>query len=154
MATSTLLSTRNLFINSETVPGNTDGRNIRLNIPQGAINCSPNQHLRLTLSSFELPVAWYRINENNNVFYFVALSNANVMSKVKIELPQGNYQSYTDADHGLGPAIKTAMDDALTAKYVAAGGAAIKPTTVKKKGVAPLSKSRFRLWRIRDLLLK
>lgn len=127
--TSTLLSTRNLFINSETVPGNTDGRNIRLNIPQGAINCLPTQHLRLTLSSFELPVAWYRINSNNNIFYFVALSNANVLSKVRIAIPEGNYQSFSDATHGLGPAIKKALDDALTARY--SPGNAITPATVK-----------------------
>ncbi len=129
MSTSTLLSTRNLFINSETVPGNTDGRNIRLNVPQGSINCNPNQHLRLTLSSFELPVAWYRINSNNNIFYFVALSNAGAMSKARIVIPEGNYQSFTDATHGLGPAIKKALDDALTAKY--SPGNAITPTSVE-----------------------
>ncbi len=108
----TVVATRNLFVNTDNVLQG-ECRDVTLNLPQGLIMCNENQRMRITLNSFAMRNSWYRVNKFNNTFYVVALTSANAVIKAKIVIPPGNYTSF-DGTNGLGPAIKAAMDTALT----------------------------------------
>ena len=101
--TSQIVSTKNLFVNSETVlVGNC--RDVIMNLPQQFASCQENQNIRLTLQTFSMRKNWFDINEGNNTFYVLGLQGG-VMISQKIEIPVGNYQSYDDANYGLCNAI-------------------------------------------------
>ncbi len=67
----TLIATRNLFVNSDE-PAIGECRDASYNLPQGLLQCSENQHMRVTLNSFSIRNSWYRVNQYNNTMYLVA----------------------------------------------------------------------------------
>ena len=103
MSTAQVVSTKNLFINSETVlVGNC--RDVIMNLPQQFASCQEHQNLRLTLQTFSMRKNWYNINQGNNKFSVLGLQGAAMISE-QIEIPIGNYQSYDDANYGICEAI-------------------------------------------------
>lgn len=101
--TQQIVSTKNLFVNSETVlVGNC--RDVIMNLPQQFASCQEHQNLRLTLQTFSMRKNWYNINEGNNKFYVLGLQAAAMISQ-QIEIPVGNYQSYDNSQYGLCQAI-------------------------------------------------
>ena len=92
-----LISSRNIYINTEDETTGPDPRNVILNLPSGVMDCGNDQHMRCTLSSFAVRVQWNRINAYNNVFFIVAIGADGVFRKTPIVIPEGNYQSWTSA---------------------------------------------------------
>lgn len=96
---SQIVSTRNLFVNSEqTVVGNS--RDVRINLPQQFASAEEHQTIRLTLQTFSMFRNYYSVNENNNKFYVAGIQGGALISQL-IEIPVGNYQSYDNPQYGL-----------------------------------------------------
>lgn len=110
-----LLSTRNIYINSENESTGADPRNIILTLPQGAMDCANDQHMRVSVSSFAMRVQWNRVNTYNNKFFIVAKATDGTIRSSPIVIPEGQYQSFDDAAVGLGTktaqVIKAAVND-------------------------------------------
>ena len=92
-----IISERNLFINTSSVPvGN--GRDVSINLPQGYADCAFGEQMRMTLSTFLMEKKFYDVNETNNIFFLVAVKEggttlADIISK-PIVIQSGNYKSF------------------------------------------------------------
>ena len=108
-----IVATRNLFVDTEeTIIG--ECRDVTINLPQDVISCEENQSIRVTLQSFNMRKAWYRVNEYNDTFYILgADANGNLGTVGKVKIPNGNYESFTDTRFGLIVAIQTALNTTL-----------------------------------------
>ena len=112
MSKAQVVATRNLFVNTEeTIVGNC--RDTTINLPQNLFSCNENQIMRLTLGSFSMKQNWYSVNENNNKFYFVSHDGAGTVSSVLVEIPLGDYQSFSDEEFGLCHQISLALNVSL-----------------------------------------
>ena len=91
-----IISERNLFINTSSVPvGN--GRDVSINLPQGYADCAFGEQMRMTLSTFLMEKKFYDVNETNNTFFLVAYTtdaNLTDMISIPIVIPKGNYKSF------------------------------------------------------------
>ena len=100
MSVNKLVSSRNLFINTDDAPDG-DGRSATFNVPPGVMDCKTNQTMRITLSSFNMREGFYSVNEFNNVFYIVShVNNTDVVKATRCEIAQGDYRMFwTDDDN-------------------------------------------------------
>jgi len=90
----TVIAERNLFVNTSTVlQGN--GRDTRINLPQGYADCRSDQQMKMSLSSFTMEKKFYNINDTNRLFFMTALDPVNnILASNTCEIAQGNYRAF------------------------------------------------------------
>ena len=112
MSVKKLVSTRNLFVNTDDAP-DSDGVRARYNLPTGVIDCESNQTMTLTLSSFNMRKGFYSVNQTNNVFYILnnvqeidtstnphSLKPSDTIKATRCVIEPGNYRLFwTDDDN-------------------------------------------------------
>lgn len=115
-----IVGTQNFYVDTTTPQGG-ECRNATFILPQGLMDCSEHQEMRVTLNSFSMVKNWYNVNTTNNVFYIVGL-NGNAVTSTRVEVQPGNYQFfgpvYTNNQEfsevpTLSAAISTAISQAL-----------------------------------------
>ena len=108
-----IVQTRNLFIDTEeTLIG--ESRDVTINLPQDLMSCAQSQSLRVTLQSFNMRKSWYGVNKYNDSFYIVGEDSAtNNIIAGKVQILNGNYQSFTEPTSGLCEAIEIAVSNTL-----------------------------------------
>jgi hypothetical protein len=91
-----IVAERNLFVNTSSVPvGN--GIDVSINLPQGYMDCTFGEQMRVTLSSFLMEKKFYDVNETNNTFFVVARprdEEVRHMVPIPITIPKGNYRAF------------------------------------------------------------
>ena len=113
-----IVDTRNLFISTEKV---TTGNSLdtTLYLPQGLMACEESQRMRLSLLTFSMRHNWYNINQYNNRFYIVAAdAGGAILASGLVTIPEGNYTSYDNNEHGLALILQTAILSTLVAMGV------------------------------------
>ena len=100
MSVKKLVSTRNLFVNTDDAP-DSDGVRARYNLPTGVIDCESNQTMTLTLSSFNMRKGFYSVNQTNNVFYILNVETANTIKATRCVIEPGDYRFFWADDDNL-----------------------------------------------------
>ncbi len=106
---SVVKETRNLFVDtSRVLIGNS--LDTTINLPQNLMRCNENEIMRISLGSFSMNKNWLNINGGNNKFYIIGSNGAGSISFARIEIPVGNYKSFTDPEFGLCTKIAEVCD--------------------------------------------
>lgn len=97
MSNKILVQTQNFFVDTAK-PAIGECRNATFVLPQGLMDCADHQDMTLVLNSFSMAKNWYRVNQLNNVFYIVGLSDGTkpnrTVDSVRVELIPGDYQFF------------------------------------------------------------
>lgn len=82
-----IIRSRNIFIDSEQYH-TTNGERVIVNFPASSFHVLQGEHMRLTLTAFEMKKNFYNINSRNNLFYHYDSTASNY---TKIEIAKGDY---------------------------------------------------------------
>jgi len=103
-----IIRSRNIFIDSEQYHTR-NGEKVIVNFPASSFHVLQGEHMRLTLTAFEMRKNFYNINSNNNKFYLYQVSTSNY---VEMEIAVGDYYRFgsnATISHSLCRAIQQAI---------------------------------------------
>jgi len=107
---------RSVFLNSEI--NTKQGQIQRINFPSSSFNITPNEKMKITLSTFHCRRNWYNINQTNGIFYVYDPAGP---SYTECIIPAGNYMSF-DTPSAVGPpAIGASLCEGIVSALVNAG---------------------------------
>jgi len=99
MSNKILVQTQNFFVDTSK-PEIGECRNATFVLPQGLMDCDESQEMRLTLNAFSMRNNWYRINQNNQVYFIVGKNEETPPTFVstRVQLGAGNYELFSQSD--------------------------------------------------------
>lgn len=110
MSNKILVQTQNFFVDTSK-PEIGECRNATFVLPQGLMDCDESQEMRLTLNAFSMRNNWYRINQNNQVYFIVGKDGSTppVFVSTRVQLGAGNYELFSQSDVIGTPATRTSQ---------------------------------------------
>ena len=107
-----IIRSRNIFIDSEQYH-TSNGEKVIVNFPASSFHVLQGEHMRLTLTAFEMRKNFYNINSNNNKFYLYQASTSNY---VEMEIAVGDYYRF-----GSNATVSNSLCEAIQQAIVAGG---------------------------------
>ena len=103
MSNKILVQTQNFFIDTAR-PESGECRDATFVLPQGLMDCSEEQSMRLTLNSFSMRNSWHRVNIHNQVYFIVGSGSGfdgtgPIITSTRVQIGEGNYHLFSQTEN-------------------------------------------------------
>lgn len=111
MSNKILVQTQNFFIDTAR-PESGECRDATFVLPQGLMDCSEEQSMRLTLNSFSMRNSWHRVNIHNQVYFIVGSGTGfdgtgPIITSTRVQIGEGNYHLFSQTENIENPTAAT-----------------------------------------------